>query len=101
MREIPARHASRGNNSPEVAADLLAIIRGMVDAAGGRSERRAGAFRARAQRAVWGYLLVPAHGLAEPVCMWEFGRRCEQGLNEGAYTNLTKIANYVKFVYLR
>jgi AcrR family transcriptional regulator len=45
-----------GAQQPEVAVDLLAIIRGMVDAAGARGEREGGALRHRVQRAVFGYL---------------------------------------------
>lgn len=42
---------------PEVAAqDLLAIIKGMVDAAGERGEQDRGALGLRVGRAVWGYL---------------------------------------------
>ena len=41
---------------PEVAADLLAIIRGMVDAAGGRGERDVAGLRVRVERAVFGYV---------------------------------------------
>ncbi len=41
---------------PEVAGDVLAIIRGLVDAAGGRGERKAVSLEERVQRAVFGYL---------------------------------------------
>lgn len=41
---------------PEVAADLLAIIRGMVDAASGRGERKSKQLEQRVQRAVFGYV---------------------------------------------
>jgi AcrR family transcriptional regulator len=41
---------------PDVAADIVAIIRGMVDGAGGRGERDVAALRRRVQRAVFGYL---------------------------------------------
>jgi AcrR family transcriptional regulator len=41
---------------PEVAADLLAIIRGMVDAAGGRGESDVAELRVRVERAVFGYV---------------------------------------------
>ena len=45
-----------GAQQPEVAGDLLAIIRGMVDAAGGRGERKARLLEQLVQRAVFGYL---------------------------------------------
>lgn len=45
---------------PEVAADVLAIIRGLVDAAGGRGERKSKSFERRVQRAVFGYLEMGA-----------------------------------------
>ncbi|PXJ92782.1 hypothetical protein DMR35_25995 [Klebsiella variicola] len=41
---------------PEVAADLLAIIRGIVDAAGGRGEFEVKALRYRLLRAIFGYV---------------------------------------------
>jgi len=41
---------------PEVAADIVSIIRGMVDGAGGRGESDVDALRERVQRAVFGYL---------------------------------------------
>jgi AcrR family transcriptional regulator len=41
---------------PVVAADVLAIIRGMVDAASGRGERKSKQLEQRVQRAVFGYL---------------------------------------------
>ncbi|SHH25734.1 transcriptional regulator, TetR family [Massilia sp. CF038] len=44
---------------PEVGADIVAIIRGMVDGAGGRGERDVKALRKRVQRAVFGYLSLP------------------------------------------
>ncbi len=40
----------------EIAPDLLAIVKGMVDAAGQRRETDAGALGARVRRAVFGYL---------------------------------------------
>jgi len=46
----------QGVQFPEVAADLLAIIRGMVDAAGARGDWEIGTLRQRVQRAVFGYL---------------------------------------------
>jgi AcrR family transcriptional regulator len=48
-----------GAQQPEVAADVLAIIRGMVDAAGGRGESKAQPLERRVQRAVFGYLELP------------------------------------------
>lgn len=50
-----------GARSPESMADLLAIIRGMVDAAGSRGERDAPHLRRRVQRAVFGYVDFVQH----------------------------------------
>lgn len=41
---------------PNTAADVLAIVKGMVDGAGQRGETDAEALRARVERAVFGYL---------------------------------------------
>lgn len=50
----------RQANLATATADVAAIIRGMVDAAGEREETRQDALLARVQQAVFGYLQIPA-----------------------------------------
>jgi AcrR family transcriptional regulator len=47
------------SNMPSATGDVLAIIRGMLDAAGERGEEGHGALLARVRRAVLGYLSMP------------------------------------------
>jgi AcrR family transcriptional regulator len=47
-----------GAASPEAVHDVLAIIKGMVDAAGQRDERDPAALRGRVRKAVFGYLAL-------------------------------------------
>ena len=49
----------RQSDMPSAAGDVLAIMRGMLDAAGERGEEGQGALLARVRRAVLGYLSAP------------------------------------------
>lgn len=49
----------RQSDMPSTTGDVLAIIRGMLDAAGERGEEGQGGLLARVRRAVLGYLLMP------------------------------------------
>jgi AcrR family transcriptional regulator len=49
----------RQSDMSSATGDVLAIIRGMLDAAGERGEAREGELLARVRRAVLGYLLMP------------------------------------------
>ena len=60
LADILARpDLSRQSNTPSATGDVLAIIRGMLDAAGERGEDGQGALRVRVRRAVFGYLSMP------------------------------------------
>lgn len=54
---------AKSPNTEQAAGDLIAIIKGMVDAAGARGETEQTPLAARVMRAVFGYLAIPDDGL--------------------------------------
>jgi AcrR family transcriptional regulator len=59
LADILARSDFLQSGMPSATGDVLAIIRGMLDAAGERGEEGQGALLARVRRAVLGYLSMP------------------------------------------
>ena len=57
----------RQSDMPAAAGDVLAIVRGMLDAAGERGEKEQASLTLRVRRAVLGYLSMPARAAAQPL----------------------------------